>query len=322
MAAPNKPSISQSVDGRQITKSLASEPEISHGDRSQELLEIDVSKILTTFSFSPGRKPLRHYYDQAAIEQWAENDLKLNGIRSPLWVRPHPTQDNVYELIAGQRRLKAAQYLDLRYVPARVFDWDNRQAFEAAMAENANREDFTALEEADHIFTILARELRINDPVEITTILNRHYNNLRGNIKQVGEDDVIRKEIVDRVFNSYGRITFATFYRTRLSLLKLPSDVLTTVRAGDLPFSTALEIVKVKDESERGKLLSDAVNQKLSLVDVKKYASKANQRPKATNTEISKRLNSIKKTLVGKQLSEDDSTKLEKLVKQIEKMLT
>ena len=59
--------------------------------------------VLCTYTFVPDGKPVRHYYDLNELSQWAFNDIKPNGIRSPLWVRPHPDRDGKYELVAGLR---------------------------------------------------------------------------------------------------------------------------------------------------------------------------------------------------------------------------
>ncbi len=86
---------------------------------------INCSEIVCTFTFVPDGKPIRHDYEPQELQKWALSDIKPNGILSPLWVRPHPSQPGKYELVAGLRRLKAAVIVGLDTVPVKVFDWDD-----------------------------------------------------------------------------------------------------------------------------------------------------------------------------------------------------
>jgi ParB family transcriptional regulator, chromosome partitioning protein len=131
--------------------------------------------ILCTFTFVPDGKPVRHYYDPEELTQWALKDIKPNGIRSPLWVRPHPDQSGKYELVAGLRRFKAAGIIALAIVPVKVFDWDDRTAFHAAISENSNRRDFSALEELDNTLRLLEIQLGYSTE-EVVSLLYRMNN--------------------------------------------------------------------------------------------------------------------------------------------------
>jgi ParB family chromosome partitioning protein len=131
--------------------------------------------VLCTYTFVPDGKPVRHYYDLNELSQWAFNDIKPNGIRSPLWVRPHPDRDGKYELVAGLRRFKAAGIIGMEAVPIKVFNWDNRTAFQAAISENANRRDFSALEELDNTLRLLEIQLGYKSE-EVIRLLYRMNN--------------------------------------------------------------------------------------------------------------------------------------------------
>jgi ParB family transcriptional regulator, chromosome partitioning protein len=144
---------------RKLSEAIANRDELSYvfGTQKAETLAketylaqegvVSISQIICSFTFVPDSKPVRYYYDPDELEQWAYNDIKINGIRSALWVRPHPHHPGKYELVAGLRRLKAAELIGLTEIPIKVFDWDNDTAFQAAIAENSNRRDFSALEE-------------------------------------------------------------------------------------------------------------------------------------------------------------------------------
>ena len=95
-----------------------------------------------------GRFQPRHRFDDDALRALAES-IREKGILQPLLVRPRSDAANHYEIIAGERRWRAAQLAQLHEVPVVVKDLDDRSALEIALVENIQREDLTALEEAE-----------------------------------------------------------------------------------------------------------------------------------------------------------------------------
>src|SRR5712692_674406 len=95
-----------------------------------------------------GRFQPRHRFDDDALRALAES-IREKGVLQPLLVRRHATLANHYEIIAGERRWRAAQLAQLHEVPVVVKDLDDRSALEIALVENIQREDLTALEEAE-----------------------------------------------------------------------------------------------------------------------------------------------------------------------------
>jgi len=96
----------------------------------------------------PGRYQPRHQFDPAAIETLAQS-IREKGVLQPLLVRQHPTLAGEYEIIAGERRWRAAQVVQLHEVPIVVREIDDREALEIALVENLQRQDLSALEEAE-----------------------------------------------------------------------------------------------------------------------------------------------------------------------------
>ena len=96
----------------------------------------------------PGRYQPRRVFDESKLEALA-NSLKDKGVLSPLLVRPHPTIANAFELIAGERRWRAAQKAALHDVPVLVRELTDRDALEIALVENLQREDLNPIEEAE-----------------------------------------------------------------------------------------------------------------------------------------------------------------------------
>ena len=108
------------------------------GDVSRETSKIRVSLI------EPNRRQPRTYFDQAALEELAES-IRKYGVLQPLIVKKN---GSMYELIAGERRWRAARMAGLSEVPVIVKDADPRGSAEIALVENLQREDLNPVEEA------------------------------------------------------------------------------------------------------------------------------------------------------------------------------
>jgi ParB family transcriptional regulator, chromosome partitioning protein len=91
-------------------------------------------------------QPRRHF-DETALHE-LEESIREKGILLPLLVRPSRNQPGLYEIIAGERRWRAAQRVPLHEVPVIVRDLEDAEVFELALIENIQREDLNAIEEA------------------------------------------------------------------------------------------------------------------------------------------------------------------------------
>ncbi len=94
----------------------------------------------------PGKYQPRHHFDQAAIDDLTSS-VKEKGVIQPLLVRQ--LAENAYEIIAGERRWRAAQAAMLHDVPVVVRELSDAEALELALIENLQRQDLTPLEEAE-----------------------------------------------------------------------------------------------------------------------------------------------------------------------------
>lgn len=103
------------------------------------VLELDINKI------EPNRKQPRKHFDEKALEELAAS-LKEYGVIQPLVVRKNA--EGYYEIIAGERRWRAAKIAGLRTVPTILRSWEESEAFSAALVENLQREDLNPMEEA------------------------------------------------------------------------------------------------------------------------------------------------------------------------------
>ncbi len=91
-------------------------------------------------------QPRRHF-DKAELESLAET-VKTRGVLQPILVRPAPDQPGEFQIVAGERRWRAAQIAGLRTIPVVVRELDDRAVLEIAIVENVQRADLNSLEEA------------------------------------------------------------------------------------------------------------------------------------------------------------------------------
>ena len=96
---------------------------------------------------SPGAFQPRAPIDAASLAELTES-IRARGVLQPLLARPHPLAPDRYEIIAGERRWRAAQAAGLHEVPALVRDFTDPEAMAAALVENLQRQDLNAIEEA------------------------------------------------------------------------------------------------------------------------------------------------------------------------------
>lgn len=298
-----------------------SEIDQNESSNNSSVVWIPRSKIHLTFSFVPGGQPVRYYYDRDELKAWALNDLKPNGIHAPLWVRPlRNNETDEYELVAGKRRYHGSEFAGIDPLPVRIFNWSDLEAFKASLAENKNRQDFSALEDLDGTLKLLA--VSISGTVEEAVSLLYQLDNLK---RRSGIQNVLSHpqfEIVQAVFSFSGGITWESFVKSRLPLLKKPKEILEAVRQGKIEYTKGLEIAKIKDSNIRQKLLQEVIAKNISLVEIKKRVKVII--PRSENL-IQARLDSaykqFKKSLKNFEKDPERLQEAESLLVQIEEFL-
>ncbi|MCW5729570.1 MAG: ParB/RepB/Spo0J family partition protein [Alphaproteobacteria bacterium] len=99
-------------------------------------------------SLVPGRFQPRQHFDDAALEELAQS-IREKGLLQPILVRRSDRQPGRYEIIAGERRWRAAQKARLHQVPVVIRDFTDSEALEVALIENIQRQDLNPVEEAE-----------------------------------------------------------------------------------------------------------------------------------------------------------------------------
>ena len=104
--------------------------------------------VLPVASLTPSPFQPRQVFDEASIDDLAAS-IRERGILQPLLVRRAPGMNDIYEIIAGERRWRAAQRAQLHEVPVVIREMDDQEVLEVALVENLQRQDLNALEEAE-----------------------------------------------------------------------------------------------------------------------------------------------------------------------------
>ena len=182
---------------------FAGDERLSRDENGQVWLNCDA---ITRNPYQP-----RQTFDEAEIADLADS-IRAHGILQPLVVRK--TEDG-FELIAGERRLRAAMAADWRQVPVQVREVDDRQMAELAIVENVQRKDLNAIEKAESF-------QRYIDQYQCT-----------------------QEELAGRV--QVDRSTVANLLR----LLELPADVKKMVQEGEISQGHARALLPLGDEQEQ-----------------------------------------------------------------------
>ncbi len=180
----------------------------------QELRELPVASI------KPNLSQPRRYFDEEALEALASS-VREHGVLQPVLVRPRP--DGSYELLAGERRWRAAKLAGLQSIPALVSPYDDGAALQIALIENMAREDLNPVDQARACATLV--------------------NEFGLTLEQVGQS----------LGRSIGTMS------SLMSLLKLSEEILGFIERGQLGRTHGTALLKVKDIEARPALARAAV---------------------------------------------------------------
>ena len=184
----------------------------------------------------------RKTFEHEALEQLADSIAQF-GVLQPIIVRESALLAGTYEIIAGERRWRAAKMAGLSEIPAVILDGDDLKAAQIAVIENVQREDLNPVEEA------LA------------------YDAL---IERFG---LTQEQVAKQVGKSRSAIT------NNLRLLELPDEVLELLRAGDLSAGHARALLGLNNEEQMAPLAQKIIDKGLSVRDVEKTVRLMNYEP-------------------------------------------
>ena len=182
------------------------------GDFSDEPLEKSAYQLLPIYKVEPNPDQPRQDFDEEELQALADS-IEVHGIIQPLTVRELPS--GYYQIIAGERRWRAARIANLSEVPAVIMEADDKKVKELALIENLQRQDLNPVEEA------------------------LGYDSL---MKEYG---LTQEEAAKRVGKSRPAVANA------LRLLNLNPDVLEMVRSGKLTAGHARAVLVLKSEKKQ-----------------------------------------------------------------------
>ena len=182
------------------------------GDFAEEPVEQSAYRLLPIYKVEPNPDQPRQDFDEEELQALSES-ISIHGVIQPLTVRE--LNSGYYQIIAGERRWRAARQAGLSEVPAVVIEADDKKAMELALIENLQRQDLNPVEEA------------------------LGYQSL------MSDYGLTQEETASRVGKSRPAVANA------LRLLNLSSEVLEKVRSGELSAGHARAILSLKSEKQQ-----------------------------------------------------------------------
>src|SRR5207253_5466153 len=209
---------------------------------NDEIREIEIDLI------QPGRQQPRTTFDQAKLEELAQS-IRTTGIIQPLLVRP---RGGLFELVAGERRWRAAQLAGLARIPAIIREIPDDKLLELALIENIQRQEINPIEEAKAY-------KRLIESLNLT------------------QDEVAQRVGRDR--------TFVTNY---LRILKLPSEIQELLETEKLSFGHARALLGLGDVILQRRYAQKIVKNNWSVRETERRIKHAPENKPAVSKQISK----------------------------------
>ena len=242
--------------GDEVMESAAEEQEAKHQAKSKKAQEpekkeedSDIGKelMVKVTSIEPNREQPRKDFNEEAMGELAES-MKVYGVLQPLLVQK---KGDYYEIIAGERRWRAAKLAGLKEVPVVIREYTKQQTMEIALIENVQREDLNAIEEA------------------------KAYQRL------IQEFELKQEEIAARVGKS--RVTITNSMR----LLKLDERVQEMLIQNQITGGHARALLTVEDGELQYKLAGKIIAENLSVREIEKIVKSLSKKknPKEKNVE-------------------------------------
>ena len=277
----------------------------------QSTQALDINSIVL-----PSIQP-RRYFDEVAMEKLTAS-IREKGILQPLLVRE--LNNSKYELIAGERRYRAATIAGLTEVPVIIREMDNSEAYELALMENLQREDLNPVEETEGILELLSRKLE-KEKSEVISLFQKAAHPERQSVNNIIHSQ--EWKVVEQLFQTMGRLTPNSFRSNRLPLLKLPLFLLDALRKGRIEYSKARVIGRIKEDKKASKLLEEAIEQNLSYKELQERVLQLNQKKSTKISSLRKHWNTTIKKIDSSNVLDNPEKKqrIEEILSELEHLL-
>jgi len=218
---------------------LIPEPEI---EGQEKIVYVQTDRIKPN-PFQP-----RENFDAQSLEELTQS-IKEKGVIQPILAR---RKGDYYELIAGERRLRAANLLGIKEIPVIVKDVDDCDSLELSLIENIQRQDLNPIEEA------------------------RAYQYL------VDKFQITQEKIGEILGKSRVSVT------NTLRLLKLPQEIQEEIRLGRLSFAHGRALVEIEDANQQRRLVQEVISRGLSVRELENLVK--TQRPRGSKRRMGQSL--------------------------------
>lgn len=236
---------------------------------AEETVEVESGvKMVKIRLVEPNRDQPRKAFDEESLQELADS-ISVHGVIQPLIVTK---RGSVYQIVAGERRWRAAKKAGLKEIPVIEKEYSDRDIAEIALIENIQRKDLNPVEEAQALKRL------------------------------IDEFDITQEELSERVSKSRTVIT------NSLRLLKLPKGVLELLEAGDITTGHAKVLLSIPEDSKKVEAARQIVAGKLSVRETEVLAKKL---AKPQDIVVKKELkNKTEYSKVEEQLKERFGTKV------------
>jgi len=143
---------------------------------------------------NPGPWQPRRVFDQDGLQELAAS-MRQQGVVQPILVRPNPEKPSRYQIIAGERRWRAAQIAQLHEIPALIRDMNDKDASEIALIENIQRRDLNVIEEARAYQTLI--DMHGYKQQELSEIIGKSRPHITNLIRLLGLPDTVQMMVAD-----------------------------------------------------------------------------------------------------------------------------
>ena len=214
-------------------------------NKEEKAIEIKVRSI-TPNAFQP-----RRVFDEEKLAELAQS-IKEHGVIQPVVVRK--LADEKYELVVGERRLRACQLLQLDKLPAVIKDFTDEQMMEIALIENIQRQDLNPVEEA-YAYKRLLEEFKLT-----------------------------QEQVAQKISKS------RPFVANMVRILNLPQPILDTLAAGELTVGHVRPLLAVADQERQIKAAEEMLNQQMTAREAEAFVKKLTegQKKKTGKTKAKK----------------------------------
>ena len=273
MAAKVSRGLGKGLDSLIPMGSVSSEKKADSKEENKESKDNKATETVVKITqVEPNREQPRKHFDEDALQELADS-IKQFGLLQPILVQDRKTH---YEIIAGERRWRAAKLAGLKEVPVIIRDYTDQEIVEISLIENIQREDLNPIEEAQAYKRLLTEF----------------------NLKQ--------DEVAERVSKSRTAVT------NSMRLLKLCDEVQQMIIDDMLSTGHARALISIEDPEQQYMIAQKIFDEKLSVREVEKLVKDLNkpEKPKKESNKEDKSLDIIYEAIEEK-LKQSLGTKVE-----------